>query len=114
MNERIRTSWSIGRRDNLSLAMSPLSGVGTPTYIAGFIHNSPDETAFSRPQRIGGRRHAEVGILQKNAHDIAAFLYEALAWRLADHGDDAHRHPRDANGSPVTWMEKVSDDHYRK
>jgi hypothetical protein len=46
MNERIRTSWSIGRRDNLSLAMSPLSGVGTPTYIAGFIHNSPDDMAF--------------------------------------------------------------------
>ena len=39
---------------------------------------------------------------------------EALARRVADDGDDAHRHSGIADGKNVDWMEKVADDQYRR
>ena len=39
---------------------------------------------------------------------------EALAWRNADDGDDAHRDQESLNGKNVDWMENVSDEQYRK
>ena len=33
---------------------------------------------------------------------------EALVWRSADYGDDAHRDSGKLNGKPVDWLEHVT------
>ncbi|QOG22998.1 c-type cytochrome [Bradyrhizobium sp. SEMIA] len=56
----------------------PLRRVGTRTYIAGFIQNSPDNMAYwiEDPQRmLPGNAMPGMGIPQNDARDIAAFLY---------------------------------------
>lgn len=56
----------------------PLHRIGTRTYIAGFIQNSPDNMAdwIENPQRaLPGNAMPTIGIPQKDARDIAAFLY---------------------------------------
>jgi hypothetical protein len=35
-----------------------------------------------------------------------------LAWRGADHGNDAHRNQESLDGKPVEWLEKVTDEQY--
>jgi cytochrome c len=56
----------------------PLHRSGTRTYIAGYIQNSPDNMAdwIEDPQRaLPGNAMPRMGIPQKDARDIAAFLY---------------------------------------
>jgi cytochrome c2 len=56
----------------------PLHRVGTRTFIAGYIQNSPDNMAawIEDPQRaLPGNAMPRMGIPQKDARDIAAFLY---------------------------------------
>ncbi|MCP3402091.1 MULTISPECIES: cytochrome c family protein [unclassified Bradyrhizobium] len=56
----------------------PLQRIGTRTYIAGYIQNSPDNMAawIEDPQRaLPGNAMPRMGIPQKDARDIAAFLY---------------------------------------
>jgi cytochrome c len=56
----------------------PLYRIGTRTYIAGYIQNSPDNMAdwIEDPQRaLPGNAMPRMGIPQKDARDIAAFLY---------------------------------------
>lgn len=56
----------------------PLHRIGTRTYIAGYIQNSPDNMAawIENPQRVlPGNAMPTIGISQKDARDIAAFLY---------------------------------------
>lgn len=56
----------------------PLHRIGTRTYIAGYIRNSPDNMAawIEDPQRaLPGNAMPRMGIPQKDARDIAAFLY---------------------------------------
>ena len=56
----------------------PLHRIGTRTYIAGFIHNSPDNMAswIQDPQRaLPGNAMPSMGIPQNEARDITAFLY---------------------------------------
>jgi cytochrome c2 len=56
----------------------PLRRIGTRTYIAGFIRNSPDTMAdwIEDPQRaLPGNAMPTIGISQQDARDIAAFLY---------------------------------------
>lgn len=56
----------------------PLHRIGTRTYIAGYIQNSPDNMAdwIEDPQRaLPGNAMPRMGIPQKDARDIAAFLY---------------------------------------
>ncbi len=56
----------------------PLSRIGTRTYLAGFIRNSPDNMALwiRDPQRIlPGNAMPSMGVSQSEARDIAAFLY---------------------------------------
>jgi cytochrome c2 len=56
----------------------PLRRIGTRTYIAGFLRNSPDNMAFwiQDPQRVlPGNAMPQMNIPQKDARDIAAFLY---------------------------------------
>ena len=56
----------------------PLHRIGTRTYIAGFIRNSPDNMAdwIEDPQRaLPGNAMPTMGISQQDARDIAAFLY---------------------------------------
>lgn len=56
----------------------PLHRIGTRTYIAGYIWNSPDNMAdwIEDPQRaLPGNAMPKMGIPQKDARDIAAFLY---------------------------------------
>ena len=56
----------------------PLHRIGTRTYIAGYIQNSPDIMAdwIVDPQRaLPGNAMPRMGIPQKDARDIAAFLY---------------------------------------
>jgi cytochrome c len=56
----------------------PLRRIGTRTYIAGFIRNSPDTMAdwIEDPQRaLPGNAMPTMGISQQDARDIAAFLY---------------------------------------
>lgn len=56
----------------------PLHRIGTRTYIAGYIRNSPDNMAdwIEDPQRaLPGNAMPRMGISQKDARDIAAFLY---------------------------------------
>lgn len=56
----------------------PLHRIGTRTYIAGYIQNSPDNMAdwIEDPQRVlPGNAMPRMGIPQKDARDIAAFLY---------------------------------------
>jgi cytochrome c2 len=55
----------------------PLNRVGTRTYIAGFLHNSPDNMAFwiENPQKVlPGNAMPQMGIPAADARDIAAFL----------------------------------------
>lgn len=55
-----------------------LHRIGTRTYIAGYIQNSPDNMAdwIENPQRaLPGNAMPTMGIPQKDARDIAAFLY---------------------------------------
>jgi cytochrome c len=56
----------------------PLQRIGTRTYIAGFLQNSPDNMAFwiQEPQRVlPGNAMPRMNIPQKDARDIAAFMY---------------------------------------
>ncbi|MCK1360958.1 c-type cytochrome [Bradyrhizobium sp. 199] len=56
----------------------PLHRIGTRTYIAGYIWNSPDNMAdwIEDPQKaLPGNAMPRMGIPQKDARDIAAFLY---------------------------------------
>lgn len=56
----------------------PLHRIGTRTYIAGYIQNSPDNMAdwVENPQRaLPGNAMPTMGIPHKDARDIAAFLY---------------------------------------
>jgi cytochrome c len=56
----------------------PLHRIGTRTYIAGFIQNSPDNMAswIQDPQRaLPGNAMPRMGIPQNDARDITAFLY---------------------------------------
>jgi cytochrome c len=56
----------------------PLHRIGTRTYIAGFLQNSPDNMAFwvQNPQQVlPGNAMPQMNIPQKDARDIAAFLY---------------------------------------
>ncbi|MBB4366129.1 cytochrome c2 [Bradyrhizobium sp. CIR48] len=56
----------------------PLQRIGTRSYIAGYIQNSPDNMAdwIEDPQRaLPGNAMPRMGIPQKDARDIAAFLY---------------------------------------
>ena len=56
----------------------PLHRIGTRTYIAGYIRNSPDNMAewIEDPQRaLPGNAMPRMGIPQQDARDIAAFLY---------------------------------------
>ena len=56
----------------------PLHRIGTRTYIAGYIQNSPDNMAawIEDPQKaLPGNAMPRMGIPQKDARDIAAFLY---------------------------------------
>lgn len=55
----------------------PLNRVGTRTYIAGFLHNSPDNMAFwiENPQKVlPGNAMPQMGIPAADARHIAAFL----------------------------------------
>jgi hypothetical protein len=45
---------------------------------------------------------------------VVSAATEALARRLADDGDDPHRDTGIRWGKNVDWMEKVSDEQYRK
>lgn len=56
----------------------PLHRIGTRTFIAGFIQNSPDNMAYwiEDPQRmLPGNGMPKIGVSQSEARDIAAFLY---------------------------------------
>jgi cytochrome c oxidase assembly factor CtaG/cytochrome c2 len=56
----------------------PLAGVGTRTYLAGFVRNSPDNMALwvRDPQRIlPGNAMPTMGISESDSRDITAFLY---------------------------------------
>jgi cytochrome c len=56
----------------------PLHRIGTRTYIAGFLQNSPDNMAFwiENPQKVlPGNAMPTMGIPPKEARDVAAFLY---------------------------------------
>ncbi len=56
----------------------PLHRVGTRTFIAGFLQNSPDNMAFwiQNPQKVlPGNAMPQMGIPPADARDIAAFLY---------------------------------------
>jgi cytochrome c2 len=56
----------------------PLRRIGTRTYIAGFIRNSPDNMAswIEDPQKmLPGNAMPQMGISPDDARDIAAFLY---------------------------------------
>lgn len=56
----------------------PLQRIGTRTYIAGYIRNSPDNMAawIEDPQAaLPGNAMPGMGIAQQDARDIAAFLY---------------------------------------
>ena len=55
----------------------PLDRIGTRTYIAGFLQNSPESMAvwIQDPQRVlSGNAMPRMGISQNDARDIAAFL----------------------------------------
>lgn len=61
-----------------AMSARPLHRIGTRTYIAGYIQNSPDNMAdwIEDPQRaLPGNAMPKMGISQKDARDIAAFLY---------------------------------------
>jgi cytochrome c len=56
----------------------PLHRIGTRTYIAGFLRNSPANMAFwvQNPQQVlPGNAMPQMDIPPKDARDIAAFLY---------------------------------------
>jgi cytochrome c len=56
----------------------PLLHVGTRTYIAGFIHNSPENMALwiQDPQKaLPGNAMPRMGVTPQDSRDITAFLY---------------------------------------
>jgi cytochrome c len=56
----------------------PLYRIGTRAYIAGFVRNSPENMAFwiQEPQKVlPGNAMPSMGIPQKDARDITAYLY---------------------------------------
>jgi cytochrome c len=56
----------------------PLHRIGTRTYIAGFVRNSPENMTFwiREPQKVlPGNAMPSMGIPQKDAQDITAYLY---------------------------------------
>lgn len=56
----------------------PLLHVGTRTYIAGFIHNTPANMALwiQDPQKaLPGNAMPQMGVRAQDARDITAFLY---------------------------------------
>jgi cytochrome c1 len=56
----------------------PLLHVGTRTYLAGFISNSPENMALwiENPQKaLPGNAMPRMGLAPQEARDIAAFLY---------------------------------------
>jgi cytochrome c oxidase assembly factor CtaG/cytochrome c2 len=56
----------------------PLLRVGTRTFLAGFIRNSPENMALwiEDPQKIlPGNAMPAMGVSRKDAHDMTAFLY---------------------------------------
>jgi cytochrome c len=56
----------------------PLLHVGTRTYIAGFIHNSPENMALwiQDPQKaLPGNAMPRMGVTPRDSRDITAFLY---------------------------------------
>jgi cytochrome c2 len=56
----------------------PLSGVGSRLYVAGMLHNTPDNLArwIEHPKSINDRTlMPELGVSAQDATDIAAFLY---------------------------------------
>jgi cytochrome c len=56
----------------------PLQRIGTRTYIAGFIHNSPDNMTrwILDPQAVlPGNAMPRTGVTPDEARDITAFLY---------------------------------------
>jgi len=56
----------------------PLLHIGTRTFIAGFINNSPENMALwiQDPQKaLPGNAMPRMGISQEDARDITAFLY---------------------------------------
>jgi cytochrome c2 len=56
----------------------PLHRIGTRTFIAGFLRNSPENLAFwiQDPQKfLPGNAMPRMGIPPNEARDIAAFLY---------------------------------------
>jgi cytochrome c len=56
----------------------PLLHVGTRTYLAGFISNSPENMALwiQNPQKaLPGNAMPQMGVTPQESRDIAAFLY---------------------------------------
>jgi cytochrome c len=56
----------------------PLLHVGTRTYLAGFIHNSPENMArwIQDPQKaLPGNAMPRMGVTPQDSRDITAFLY---------------------------------------
>jgi cytochrome c len=56
----------------------PLHRIGTRTYLAGFVRNSPENMTFwiREPQKVlPGNAMPSMGIPQNDARDITAYLY---------------------------------------
>jgi cytochrome c len=55
-----------------------IRAVGTRTYLAGFIHNSPENMArwIQDPQKaLPGNAMPRMGVTPQDSRDITAFLY---------------------------------------
>ena len=74
----------------------------------------PDADHHVRPRLGAARGRTDRGGPARRRGLVSA-RPEALAWGDAHDGDDAHRHSRNrSNGKTVDWLEKVSDEQYRK
>lgn len=56
----------------------PLSGIGSRVYLAGRLHNNPDNLMrwIREPQRVApGTAMPDMGVTERDGRDIAAYLY---------------------------------------
>ena len=56
----------------------PLNGIGSRAYLAGRLHNTPDNLMrwIREPQRVApGTAMPDMGVTERDGRDIAAYLY---------------------------------------
>ena len=110
-----------------AVRVEPVFQVGDPARFNGGqrhlrarrAHRVAHASARSNPHhhvrsRLGANRRRTDRGNPAGRCGVVSARREALAWRDTDDRHDAYRRQESLNGKNVDWMEKVSDEQYRK